>query len=170
MCGRFNLIDSPEVRSLCDSLGVQIPNSCISQDIAPGGQIAVIYESRSGLAKKRRVSQAIWWLFLDRKTLKPDYRYASFNSRSDKLHKPQGISYIPYRESRCIIPASAFVEGLGDKKTYHMIELEEQPLPSAGFIRSTAISRQERVFTRPRSSPCLRCRRSGTIFMRNRCL
>jgi len=92
MCGRFNLIDSPEVRHLCDLLGVQIPDSCISQDIAPGGQIAIIHESRSGLEKERRVSQAIWWLFLDRKTLKPDYRYVSFNSRSDKLHKPQGIS------------------------------------------------------------------------------
>ena len=40
MCGRFNLIDSPELRLLCDLLGVQIPDSCISQDIAPGGQIA----------------------------------------------------------------------------------------------------------------------------------
>ena len=135
MCGRFNLIDSPEVRSLCDSLGVRIPNSCISQDIAPGGQIAIIHESRSGLARERSVSQAIWWLFLDRKTLKPDYRYASFNSRSDKLQKPQGISYTPYRESRCIIPASAFVEGLGDKKTYHMIELEAAAIAFGGLYQ-----------------------------------
>ena len=135
MCGRFNLIDSPEVRLLCDLLGVQIPDSCISQDIAPGGQIAIIHESRSGLAKERRVSQAIWWLFLDRKTLKPDYRYASFNSRSDKLHNPKGISYTPYRESRCIIPASAFVEGLGDKKTYHMIELEGAAIAFGGLYR-----------------------------------
>ena len=135
MCGRFNLIDSPEVRLLCDLLGVQIPDSCISQDIAPGGQIAIIHESRSGLARERRVSQAIWWLFLDRKTLKPDYRYASFNSRSDKLHKPQGISYTPFRESRCIIPASAFVEGLGDKKTYHMIELEGAAIAFGGLYR-----------------------------------
>ena len=135
MCGRFNLIDSPEVRSLCDSLGVQIPDSCISQDIAPGGQIAIIYERRWGLATERRVSKAIWWLLLDCKSLKPDYRYASFNSRSDKLHKPQGISYIPYRESRCLIPASAFVEGLGDKKTYHMIELEGAAIAFGGLYR-----------------------------------
>ena len=104
MCGRFNLIDSPEVRTLCDSLGVQIPTSCISQDIAPGGQIAVIYESRSGLAKKRRVHRPSGGCSSIVKRF-GDYRYASFNSRSDKLHKPRGISYIPYRESRCIIPA-----------------------------------------------------------------
>ena len=35
MCGRFNLIDSPEVRLLCDLLGVQIPDSCISQILHP---------------------------------------------------------------------------------------------------------------------------------------
>ena len=131
--------------------------------------MAIIHESRSGLARERRVSQAIWWLFLDRKTLKPDYRYASFNSRSDKLHKLQGISYTPYRESRCIIPASAFVEGLGDKKTYHMIELEGAAIAFGGLYREYSISRQESLFTQLRSSLCPRCRRR-TTFIRHRCL
>ena len=133
MCGRFNLIDSSEVRSLCDALGVEIPGSCISQDIAPGSRIAIIHENLVGRDKHRKVSEATWWLLLERKTLKPNYRYASFNSRSDKLHKLRGISYVPYRESRCIIPASAFVENLGDKKIYHMIELAGSAIAFGGL-------------------------------------
>ena len=40
MCGRFNLIDSPEVQWLCESLGISINASHTSHDIAPGGRIA----------------------------------------------------------------------------------------------------------------------------------
>ena len=55
--------------------------------------------------KERRVSQAIWWLFLDQ-TLKPDYRYASFNSvltnctsRRAFLTRPIGITL--YHSGKC---------------------------------------------------------------------
>ena len=131
MCGRFNLIDSPEVQWLCESLGISLHGSYNSGDIAPGGRIAIIHEAGG----ERKVSEAIWWLFLDHETLKPNYKYASFNSRSDKLDNKRGISYKPYRQSRCIIPASAFVEGLGDKKTYHMIELESSAIAFGGLYK-----------------------------------
>ena len=134
MCGRFNLIDSPEIQWLCETLGISLHGHQQSRDIAPGSQIAII---RHDANNERMVSDAIWWLFLDPATLKPNYKYASFNSRSDKLNNKRGISYKPYRESRCLIPASAFVEGLGDKKTYHMIELEIRPLLLVGCTRST---------------------------------
>ena len=120
MCGRFNVIDSPEIQWLCASLGISLTAQHTSRDIAPGGKIAIVHE----LGGERVVSDAIWWLLLDHQTLKPNYKYASFNSRSDKLHSERGIAYTPYRQSRCIIPASAFVEGLGDSKTDHKIELE----------------------------------------------
>ena len=132
MCGRFNLIDSPEVQWLCESLGISLQASHTSHDIAPGGRIAIIHDSEG----ERKVSEAIWWLFLDHDTLKPKYKYASFNSRSDKLDNKRGISYKPFRESRCIIPASAFVEGLGDKKTYHMIELEDSAIAFGGLYKA----------------------------------
>lgn len=38
------------------------------------------------------------------------------------------IPYHPYRQSRCIIPASAFIEGLGDSKTYHKIQIQNQAI------------------------------------------
>jgi putative SOS response-associated peptidase YedK len=131
MCGRFNLIDSPEIQWLCQTLGVSLFPRFGSPDIAPGSRIAIIHQ-RGG---QRVVSEAIWWLLLDNDTLKPNYKYASFNSRSDKLDQKWAIAYQPFRESRCLIPASAFVEGLGDKKTYHKIELENSAIAFGGLYR-----------------------------------
>ena len=132
MCGRFNLIDSPEVQWLCETLGVELQGDHASRDIAPGGKIAIIHE-RAG---QRVVSSATWWLFLDNESLKPNYKYASFNSRSDKLSNKRAIAYTPFRETRCLIPASAFVEGLGDKKTYHKIELEDSAIAFGGLFKA----------------------------------
>ena len=131
MCGRFNVIDSPEIQWLCASLGISLTARHASRDIAPGGKIAIVHE----LGGERVVSDAIWWLLLDHQTLKPNYKYASFNSRSDKLHSKRGIAYTPYRQSRCVIPASAFVEGLSDKKTYHKIELEGSAIAFGGLYK-----------------------------------
>jgi len=83
----------------------------------------------------RSIHDALWWLMLDPSTLTPNYRYASFNSRWDKLDSPRSLAYKPYRESRCIIPASAFIEGLGDRKTYHKIELLGQAIAFAGLCK-----------------------------------
>ena len=131
MCGRFNLIDSPEIQWLCQALGISLHGGFASGDIAPGARIAIIHEKGG----ERVVSEAIWWLLLDHATLKPNYKYASFNSRSDKLDSPRSIAYRPYRESRCLIPASAFIEGLGDKKTYHKVELEKTAIAFGGLFK-----------------------------------
>ena len=131
MCGRYNIIDSPEVRQLLEILGVKLFPLRYSPDVAPGATISIVHNPGTG----RTVSDALWWLMLDRKTLKPDYRYASFNSRSDKLDTPRSLAFKPYRESRCIIPASAFAEGLGDKKTYHMIEQVDSAIAFGGLCQ-----------------------------------
>lgn len=131
MCGRFNLIDSFEVQWLCTALGIELYGEHVSGDIAPGGDIAIVHQ-RDG---ERKVSTATWWLFLDNETLKPNYKYASFNSRSDKLSSQRALAYKPYRESRCLIPASAFVEGLGDKKTYHKVEFEDSAIAFGGVFK-----------------------------------
>lgn len=131
MCGRMNLIDSPEIQYLMEVLGVELYPIHNKPDIAPGSIIQIIHE-RDG---ERRLSDAIWWLFLDSTTLKPNYKYSSFNSRSDKLNSKSAIAYKPYRESRCIIPASAFVEGLGDKKTYHKISIEGSAIAFGGLYK-----------------------------------
>ena len=131
MCGRFNLIDSPEIQWLCKALGISLLPRHENRDIAPGSSIAIVHNVGGG----HQVSDAIWWLLLNHETLKPDYKYASFNSRYDKLLEKRAISYLPYRESRCIIPASAFIEGLGDKKTYHKIELQKSAIAFGGLYK-----------------------------------
>lgn len=105
MCGRFNLIDSPQIQWLCQVLGISLFAHQQHSDIAPGAQIAIVHMQDG----ERKVSDATWWLFLEPDTLKPNYKYASFNSRSDKLDVKRSIAYKPFRESRCLIPASAFV-------------------------------------------------------------
>ena len=131
MCGRFNLIDSPEIQWLCKALGISLLPRHENRDIAPGSSIAIVHN----VGGEHQVSDAIWWLLLNHETLKPDYKYASFNSRYDKLLQKRSISYLPYRESRCIIPASAFIEGLGDKKTYHKIELQKSAIAFGGLYK-----------------------------------
>ncbi len=116
---------------MCQTLGISLFPQQLHSDIAPGAQIAMIHT----LQGERKVSEATWWLFLDGETLKPNYKYASFNSRSDKLHVKRSLAYKPYRESRCLIPASAFVEGLGDKKTYHKISLENSAITFGGIYK-----------------------------------
>lgn len=138
MCGRFNVIDSPEVRILLEVLGVRIfaalsknTGMRFTPDAAPGSTISIVRQSGT----ERLISDAIWWLMLDPATLKPNYKYASFNSRSDKLYSPRAIAYKPYRASRCIIPASAFIEGYGDGKTYHKLRPQNQALAFGGIYR-----------------------------------
>ena len=130
MCGRFNTKDDSKIASLCEVLSVT-HGIRLQGDLAPGSMINIIHQSGAG----RVVSEALWWLLLDENSLKPNYKYSSFNSRSDRLRNRQGISFLPYRESRCIIPATAFVEGLGDKKTYHMIELPGSAIAFGGLYK-----------------------------------
>jgi putative SOS response-associated peptidase YedK len=127
MCGRFQLSKSPEVDTLVEKTGSK-GELQYSSDIAPGAAISIIHNTQ--------IRSATWWLFLDPETLKPNYKYASFNSRSDKLNSPYSIAYKPYRESRCIIPASAFIEALGDKKTYHKVELIDRAIAFGGLCKS----------------------------------
>lgn len=134
MCGRYNLVDSPEVQALMAAVGMPLyPHQQLrfSPDIAPGARISIIRHFEGDPV----VSDATWWLMLDPATGKPNYKYSSFNSRSDKLHTPRAIAYHPYRSSRCIIPASAFIEGLGDGRTYHKIELQGQAIAFGGIYK-----------------------------------
>ena len=56
MCGRFNVIDSPEVKDLCENLGVPLDTISTQLDIAPGGKINIIH----GGASARQISEATW--------------------------------------------------------------------------------------------------------------
>jgi putative SOS response-associated peptidase YedK len=131
MCGRFNVIDSLQVRALLSSLGVEFSSGFrFAPDIAPASLISIVRQS----GEQRLFSDAIWWLILDPATLKPS-RYTSFNSRADKLNDAKSFGYRLFRQSRCIIPASAFIEGLGDGKTYHRIALPDSAIAFGGLYK-----------------------------------
>jgi putative SOS response-associated peptidase YedK len=131
MCGRFNLKRSPKSQIMMESLGVGCEHLRFSSDAAPGSIISIVHDAGHG----RTITDAIWWLALEPSTLKPNYALSTFNSRYDKLNVPRSLAYKPYRQSRCIIPATAFAEGLGDKKTYFQIELVDSAISFGGLCR-----------------------------------
>lgn len=106
----------------------------ISDDIAPASDISIVLQQ----GEQRIIQTANWWLLQELKgeSYVPLHQYASFNSRSDKLNVPNSASYEPYRYQRCVIPASGFIEGLGDKKTYHAIVPQQEAIAFAGIYRS----------------------------------
>jgi len=133
MCGRFQIEKNKKSQKLLNKLDVSGADILYSADKAPGSRISIIHRPKD----HNVVTQAVWWLLIDPATGKPNYKYASFNSRSDKLDSPRAIAYQPFRESRCIIPATAFLEGKGDKKTHHKIELANEAIAFGGLHRET---------------------------------
>ncbi|PCJ28183.1 MAG: hypothetical protein COA96_01350 [SAR86 cluster bacterium] len=139
MCGRFHLLKDHKSEELARELGIDAQLMRYSPDIAPGAPISIIHNQ----AGSRRVNTAIWWLKLDAKTLKPDRNWRSYNSNWKKLHVKGSLAYTPYRQSRCLIPASAFYEGLGGtSKVYHQIELEGQAIVFGGLYNEYNVEEQ----------------------------
>ena len=103
MCGAFEIINNPFVRSITEALGVgEVDSRGIR---APASMIQIVTED----AEDRYLEEAKWWLLLD-KDGKPNYQYATFNSRYDKLYSSP-LTKGAFRTSRCIIPASGIIEG-----------------------------------------------------------
>jgi putative SOS response-associated peptidase YedK len=117
-------------------LGIDTTNWPIryAADIVPTTTISIIRDA----GHMRRVDDAIWWLLLEPTETgwKPNTRYATFNTRYDKLNSPKAAGYIPFRESRCIIPASGFVEGLEGTKSYHLLEGADRAIAFGGLYKS----------------------------------
>lgn len=114
MCTNFALIKKDNTATLADRLLVDDSVFSYSPDIRPGATISII----KGDAGSRQVVPAIWWLYLQQTNtgLKPHKDYFSVNTNHKKLpQKPE------YRYSRCIVPATAFVESQ-DGKRPHLLE------------------------------------------------
>ncbi|NGN97590.1 SOS response-associated peptidase [Grimontia sp. S25] len=110
MCGRFNVTDDPYMHALLDSLGVdlgQLPIR-VSNDIAPTETVSIVVSN----GKETVLKDACWWLLMHHEDgrIRPLTKYASFNTRSDKLNVKGSAGFDAFRQTRCIIPASGFVE------------------------------------------------------------
>ena len=135
MCGRYNIIDDPAVHELCRAVGIDVDHWPVryNDDIRPTDLISIIREDENG----RRIDNAVWWLLLMEQSedWKPNTRYASFNTRSDKLNNPKSIGYKPFRETRCLIPASGFIEGLEGTKNYFLLQGAETAIAFGGLYK-----------------------------------
>ncbi len=118
MCGFFQFTENKKFKEFLNSPSPipDLPTDLLYGEFAPSQQINIIHQVKKDII----ISKATWWLLLDNNTRKPNYKYASFNSRYDKMNLARSIAYKPYRESRCIIPATGFVEGRGDKKHFYL--------------------------------------------------
>ena len=134
MCGRFNITDDPLTKILSEQLGLfeQHQHILFSDDIAPASDISIVVEQQ----QQRQILNATWWLLLEQTSTgyKANYKYASFNSRSDKLNQTNAIAYQPFRQSRCIIPASGFVEG--QDKHYYQLTPQDNAIAFGGLYKS----------------------------------
>jgi putative SOS response-associated peptidase YedK len=126
MCGRLNVTDNPLLIELLEQLGIQLfPGAASSDTAEPPVQMPLDLPLRTGRfiraanvvsivvqrGLQRQLQDAIWWLLLEptEQGFKPG-PYTSFNTRSDKLNQRGSAGYQPFRQQRCIIPASGFGE------------------------------------------------------------
>ena len=114
MCTNFVLIKKEGATALARKLGVDSTRLIYNENIRPGSLIGIIRQTNDG----RVITPATWWLFLKQtdQGLRPHPDYFSVNTNYAKLPKrPE------YKRTRCIIPATAFVESQ-DGKRPHLLE------------------------------------------------
>jgi len=129
MCGAFAVINNPFVNSITESLKVaEVETRNIR---VPASSIQIVHEDECG----RHLSDAKWWLLLNNDG-KPNYKYATFNSRWDKLYSSRLTKGL-FKTSRCIIPASGIIEG--QNKKYHYIEGKNKGLALGGLYKTYKI-------------------------------
>ena len=124
MCGRLNVTDDPAVRALCDVLDINLWSEpqIFNRYIGAAHKVSFVRQTDRG----RSLNNAIWWLLLEptETGFKPS-KYTSFNTRYDKLNVPRSAGYIPFKQSRCIIPAKGFGESeFKNKKRIHCHDIE----------------------------------------------
>ena len=134
MCGYIgNVVDDPLANVLMDILGIDLSALRNNPGSGPAASIDIV------VSPDRTVIPAIWWLLLESVEGKfKASKYTSFNTRSDKLNTPRSAGYQPYRQSRCIIPATYIIEGEGVKgsRRYHRIEPTHQAFALGGLYRT----------------------------------
>lgn len=127
MCGRFNVIDDPELRKLLEDLGIDL-NLPTRTNIAPTESIAMVRAAASG---GRELEEVRWWL-TPGWSREISQKYSMFNARSETLASSRAFAQ-PFKHRRGIVPISAFIEWraeAGGKQPY-LIAAEGEALAVA---------------------------------------
>jgi len=133
MCGRLNVIDDIGVQQLCEQLNIQLWSEPLQTGrFKRATDKVTIVREKAGITQ---ADSAIWWLLLDKNNegFKPS-KYTSFNTRYDKLNVPRSAGFVPFKESRCIIPAKGFGETeFVNKKPIHYYDFEAEDRQAIAF-------------------------------------
>ncbi|MEP5764776.1 MAG: SOS response-associated peptidase [Halieaceae bacterium] len=103
MCGRFNVIDNPELQKLLQELGIDLALPTRS-NIAPTETIAMVRAAEV----QRELVDVRWWL-TPHWARQPDQKYSMFNARSETLASSRAFA-VPFKRRRAIVPVSSFIE------------------------------------------------------------
>jgi putative SOS response-associated peptidase YedK len=128
MCTNFVLIKKKSVFELAARLGVDGMTLRFQDHAKPGAAISIIVDT----GQNNAIKTATWWLFLKQTDagLKPHPEYFSVNTRYDKLPKrPE------FKTSRCIIPATAFIESQNGKKPHILVPADDSAIAFGGLYK-----------------------------------
>ena len=133
MCTNFILIKKNSTVELSDRLRINAADYIYSPNFKAASTISVVMEQDGD----RRIASAIWWLYLQQTDhgMKPHKDYFSVNTNYAKLPKK-----VEFKKSRCIIPATAFVESQ-DGKNPHLLEPADGSAIAFGGLYKTWIDK-----------------------------
>ncbi|WP_163836825.1 SOS response-associated peptidase family protein [Spartinivicinus ruber] len=137
MCGQFGLAEAFNWCKFTKRLGLNdfdAPNLRFKDAFAPTNTISIITQQDC-----YQVRDAIWWLLLEETEtgFKANSKYATFNSKSSRLTSSP-VTKKAFKQTRCIIPASHFVEGDGPKgkRYYHLLKPDSGMIAFGGIYRT----------------------------------
>jgi len=107
MCGRFNVIDNPELRALLRELGIDLDLPTRS-NIAPTETIAMVRASAAESAAPNELVEVRWWL-TPHWARQVDQKYSMFNARCENIDHSRAFAE-PFKRRRGIVPVSSFIE------------------------------------------------------------
>jgi len=130
MCSLFDVDDQAGVERFVEEHGIQHPQRMIfGRRRRPTTQVSIV-TARHGA---REIENAIWHLYLQRdgEDWKPHKKYWSINSNWKKLgQRPE------YRKSRCLIPATAWVESQHGKNPVEFSFGDHKPFFFCGLYKT----------------------------------
>jgi putative SOS response-associated peptidase YedK len=103
MCGRFNVIDNPELRKLLHDLGIDLTLPTRT-NVAPTEPVPLVRSGDHGA----ELAEVRWWL-TPHWAKQVDQKYSMFNARCETLASSRAFAE-PFRRRRGIVPMSAFIE------------------------------------------------------------
>ena len=128
MCTNFVLIKTDGAAELGSCLAVDDDSFIYGRNFKPGSRISIV----TGGPSERQVRTAIWWLYLQQTDngLQPHRNYFSVNTNYRKL--PDKTEY---RQARCIVPATAFVESQNGKRPHLLTPSDGSAIAFGGLYK-----------------------------------